>query len=113
MTDERYSGWTNSQTWCAQRWLTNEEPRQQYWEAATEVAWSKAEVDYPEQPSRSEQARSALSERLKQEAEQANPLADAGTVWADLIGIALSDVNWLEIADSWLSAFEGYEPARK
>jgi hypothetical protein len=43
-----------------------------------------------------------LSDRLKNEIEEANPVADQASMWADLMGAALSEVNWHEIAEHYI-----------
>jgi hypothetical protein len=48
--------------------------------------------------SRAEQASAALASWLKEELEEGNPLVEQATLYADLLGAALSDVNWHEVA---------------
>ena len=57
---------------------------------------------------RSSNARSMLAERLKDEhdSQSDHPVFKAaeGSVYADLLNAALSEVNWREIADALLNA---------
>jgi len=108
-----YNGWSNYETWNVPLWLSNDEGTWDYWCEATAAAWAEAEGDRPEYFSRSEQARYRLADRLKEEVTDAQPEAVQGTMWADLLGAALDNVDWQEIADNWLSDSDtapGYEP---
>jgi len=77
-----YNGWTNYETRTVKLWMDNEESSYRYWGAVANEAW-----------------------------EEANPLADQVSTWSDLLGAALSAVNWSEIANSLLEDgdYEGYE----
>ena len=44
-----------------------------------------------------------LADRLKEFVEEANPLADQATMFTDLLNAALSEVDWHEIAEAFLS----------
>jgi hypothetical protein len=52
--------------------------------------------------SQSERAVAGLASRLKEELEEGNPLGEQATLYADMLGAALSDVNWHEIAEHYL-----------
>ena len=56
----------------------------------------------------SEDARYSLADALKDEMTEAAPDL-GGTLWSDLLGAALSEVDWAEIADNMLSDVDGYE----
>ena len=49
--------------------------------------------------SREEHATLDLAKSLRTETEDANPFADQPSLWADLMGAALAEVNWHEIAE--------------
>lgn len=111
---KRYNGWTNYETWNVALWIDNEQGTHEYWRAAAGDAWEEAEHDRPEYFSRSEQARFQLADRLKDEiTDQSHDFLEtargSASMWSDLLGAALSEVNWTEIADNWLSTFDGYE----
>ena len=55
----------------------------------------------------SDYARYRFSDELKDWVSNMAPDLDA-TLWADLLGAALSDVDWDEISDSWLAEIKGY-----
>ena len=80
-----YEGYTNYETWAVNLWLNNEEGTHRYWrEEAGRV-----------------RDRGKLAQRLKDELNEEAP--DLGsTLWADLLNAALSDVDWYEVAESFL-----------
>ena len=108
MTDERYNGWTNYETWNVALRLG---AVYLYWQAATLDAWTDAADDPPF--TRSEVARRSLADRLRDEVTDGSPLADGASMYTDLLGAALQNVSWGEIADNWLEGHgqaDGYEP---
>lgn len=110
MTDTKYNGWTNYETWNVKLWMDNDQGSYEYYnEIAKEYAKNcKAEYDW--QTDR-EAAAYALSEALKSEFDDANPLGDDASCLSDLLGAALSSVNWYEIAESLLDYVEESEAA--
>jgi hypothetical protein len=52
--------------------------------------------------SRKERACYQLANELKELIEDRNPLASEANVYADLLNASLGEVNWQEIADSFL-----------
>jgi hypothetical protein len=97
---ERYNGWANYETWSVALWLDNEAFSYHYWrERARECL---EEATKGRSLSRAEQASAALASLLKEELEEGSPLAEQATLYADLLGSALSDVNWHEIAKHYL-----------
>lgn len=95
-----YNGWTNYETWNVALWLGNDEGSYSYWQDATQEAWNDAEAD--ETWTREEAAAYSLSERLESEIKDSVPDLGA-SMFADLLGAALSEVNWREIAENWLA----------
>lgn len=103
MSDKRYNGWTNYETWCVSLWLGNEEGSCTYWnetaqelydESAAKPNWTRKEV-----------ASLELADRLKESITEGNPLSNAD-MYTDLLNGALSDVNWMEIANHFLDDIE-------
>lgn len=100
MTD--YNGWTNYETWAVGLWINNEQWTQ---ENALELARSAREgIDFsPTYLNKAEKAKYDLANTLKDWVED-EILPDLGaTLAADLLGAAVSEVNWDELAESFLS----------
>ncbi len=94
MNEKQYNGWTNYETWLLKLWQDNDQGDQSYWQEQTEEC---VKVDGKEDAVRS------LSDIMKEQySEQSNDLAGVTGFWADLMGAALSEVNWYEIAQSYV-----------
>ena len=91
-----YNGWSNYETWAVNLWLSNEEGSYRYWTDRTrELIAECADGDAD---------RSALS-RLARELEEAVSEECAipkASLAADLMNAALGEVDWCEIARSWI-----------
>jgi hypothetical protein len=110
MTDKKYNGWTNYETWVVNLWMDNEEGTYDYWlEVAQEVS---NDLETPTNSmTRMDEAIYILSDKLKDYHEEAKDeiLERSGmeaSVWADLLGSALCEVNWREIAEHLLENVE-------
>lgn len=106
-----YNGWTNYETWCVNLWM--DENRGHYAELAQET-WERSEAD--SYFTRDARATLNLSDALKDEFEQGqcDLLEQAklsSSVWADLLGAALSEVNWHEIAGHYIEQVDKGEEA--
>lgn len=103
MKTETYNGWTNYETWVVNLWMDNEEGTHDYWlEVAADVYNNEAK----EQNffTKIEDAVSILADRLKDSHEDNRP--ELPGVYGDLIGAALGEVNWQEIAEHLLENVE-------
>lgn len=110
MNVKEYNGWTNYETWVVNLWMDNEEGKYDYWrEVAQEIH------DDLEEPTNSmtkmDEAVYLLADRLKDDHENAKDeilgsLELNSSLWADLLGAALSEVNWREIAEHLLENVE-------
>jgi hypothetical protein len=103
MDDEKkagnYNGWTNYETWAVKLWFDNEEASYRNW---TERARSlKGREDDACQ----------FADELKESVAEGNPLADESSLYADLLSAAISEVDWFEIARSYLDDVEDEDKA--
>lgn len=107
MTEDRtYNGWTNYETWCINLWNDNDQGSSEHWAEIAAECWSESESAEQVESgvwTREEAAKFALADRMKTEFEEGkNDLLESAkrecSVWADLIGAALSEVHWDEIA---------------
>lgn len=109
MAEQRYNGWESRETWVVNLWLSNEEPSYRGTLEMARECWDESDADRTF--TRRENAISALADRLRDDFEEANPVGDKATVWADLMGTALAAVNWHEIAGHWVDDVAEDEPA--
>ena len=103
--DGRYNGWANYETWTVSLWLDNEEHSYRYWRAEVQRHRKDAQADPRVRAGTwtpDEAARFNLADQLKNEVTDGVPLCQAG-MYSDLLHAALSEVDWLEIVDSWMS----------
>ena len=107
-SDRRYNGWTNYETWAVGLWIDNDQATYVYWrEEATRHVRQAAEDEMVKRGVWTVQASAgnALAQQLKDELTEAVP--DLGSsVYSDLLGAALDEVNWTELAESLLSDIE-------
>lgn len=109
MTDNTYNGWTNYETWAVALWIDNERGSYDYWREEAKRHRKEAPIcrQVAEQIWTPKQAaRFNLADQLKEEMEDGSPIKEA-SVYADLLGAALGEVDWQEIAGNIL---EGLEP---
>lgn len=92
-TTERYNGWSNYQTWNVKLWIDNEEGSYNYWREAAQECWDATDEDSDDRES---EAQYSLAKRLESEYRESMP--DVRGTWSDLLGSALSAVDWHEIA---------------
>jgi len=93
-----YNGWTNYETWLVNLWMDNEEGS---YRGAQELARSALEDE-----SDRDDAVQSVAEHLKEEHESAAADAVPAGVFSDLVGAALSEVDWREIAGHLVDAAE-------
>lgn len=105
--DKTYNGWTNYETWAVNLWITNDQGSDSYWREQAAECWNEAKDKHPNQfLNRTDNAEVMLAERLKDDHDNQSehPVFKAaeGSVYADLLNAALSEVNWYEIAQGLL-----------
>lgn len=111
--NKTYNGWTNYETWNVKLWMDNDEGSYRYWQETAEESWKDSASYTPsyEGQTRKEFWLCQFSDHLKQsfENDSQDILERAGvesSMWSDLLGAALSEVNWYEIAESFANDLE-------
>lgn len=103
MERKEYNGWTNYETWNVALWMDNEQGSNEYWrEVAEEVYAGTDEEDVKE--ARTRDAVTCLAARIEEAHEEAMP--EVTGCFADLLGAAMQEVNWEEIAEHLLADLE-------
>ena len=88
-----YNGWTNYETWNVKLWLDNDHGSYLYWRERSEERYEEGK-----EAEDMDSATYELANELQAFHEENVPEV-LGT-YADLLGAALSEVNWHEIAES-------------
>jgi hypothetical protein len=109
MNHKEYNGWWNYETWLVNLWMDNEEGSYRYWGEVAGETYEEAEAEKPF--SKEERAKLDLSERLKEEHEEAAP--ELQGVFSDLLNAAMSEVNWYEIAEHMIDEYVQDKPQVK
>lgn len=104
MSAKKYNGWTNYETWCVHLWITNDPIADSNWGEVAQECWDDAASDGTF--TREELARIRLADRLRED--HIDRAGDCMTQWfkssvfGDLLQASLSEVNWEEIARSFM-----------
>lgn len=105
-----YNGWTNYETWCVHLWWTNDEGSYDDLTERARRVWNETEED--EYNTHKENAIRDLADDLKANVEELKDewLGDRqSSMFADLLGASLSEVDWREIAEAMLEEYEEEE----
>lgn len=104
-----YNGWATYETWAVALWLDNEASSSRYWREQAEECWSAARHSRRVKEwrfTRAEAARLELAEKLEEVVHEGSPLQEA-SLYADLLGAALAEVDWYEIAGHYVADVAG------
>jgi hypothetical protein len=116
MTDETYNGWKNYETWAVGMFLDgNYDGPGTYYAALEAVRTTLEDVDHPtsEYWTEEESKRYGVADRLKdlvteyvnpESYDDDHPDPKLHPLVSDILGAALSDVDWHELADAWIQA---------
>lgn len=102
MSDTRHNGWANYPTWAVNLWLANDEG---LYNETRDMARAAIDGDHPTSKywTVEESRRFNLADAIKAwVTDDLAPDLDASFA-SDLLGYALDQVDWHEIADSWLA----------
>ena len=105
MESKQYNGWTNYETWCVNLWLDNDPGSHDEWRERAQQAYDDADHD-------EDDAANDIAKQLESwhdEMQEACGMPSSG-LFADLLGAALSEVNWREIADHFIADVDKPEP---
>ena len=96
-----YNGWTNYETWVTALWIDNDQGTS---EQAREMTRERAEETNINKLTGRDQTAYQLGKALREwvEEEMLPALGDA-SLQADLLGAAVDEVNWQEIAEHYLA----------
>lgn len=102
--DKSYNGWSNYETWNVKLWIDNEEGSYRYWREVVQEGWEDSDHD-------KEDTAYYVSRRLEHEIKDSAP--ELSGTYGDLLGAALSEVNWYEIAEEMVNDEDFEEDAQE
>lgn len=113
MTDRTYNGWTNYETWSVALWIDNDAETQSAAHALARAVAHMIETggDWQQMPdiySAADEAAYVLGAALREQHEDAayELTGSTASVLSDLLGAALREVAWTEVARSILADVE-------
>lgn len=110
--EKGYNGWTNYQTWATALWIDNDEGTQDIVNEMAADAWQDSAQHENVRSgvwTREQAARFTLADRLEEFVRE-EMIPDLGaTLPADLLGAAVSEVDFREIAEHYLDEVDKEE----
>ena len=103
--ENQYNGWTNYETWSVSLWISNNQHDNEFWADAASRCLEDAGNDSDVQTlnlSVRQVARFRLANQLKDVTLNNSPLSEP-SLYSDLLAASLREVNWEEVANSWLN----------
>lgn len=97
-----YNGWTNYETWLVNLWITNDQGSYEVSQDMAREAWEERQASA--YATAEQEAKYVLAGKIKDWVEEMvdhEVVSPSGLV-RDLVTGALGEVNWGEIAGSWL-----------
>ncbi len=94
---EGYNGWRNYETWNVALWIDNDQGSYNQRQNMAQEAWDEAEAN--RDFTRTERATLDLATALE---EWIDELSEDASLFTDLLGAALSEVDWHEIAEHYI-----------
>lgn len=91
--DRGYNGWKNYETWAVSLWLNND-----LYQAQCSIV---AQVKENNEDDKDRWA-NEIAKQLEEFVDERNPVSEA-SLYCDLLNASLSEVDWLEIAESLLA----------
>jgi hypothetical protein len=92
--DKGYNGWSNYETWNVKLWIDNDQGSYELWRERTQECWEANGHD-------KEDTINELARCLKEDHQENMP--EVQGTYADLLGAALSEVDWYEIAEAMVN----------
>jgi hypothetical protein len=106
-----YNGWTNYETWNVNLWMDNDQGSYEYWRERAQDIYDNAEAD--KTFTREEEAAGQLADELRAHHDENMPEIGP-SCYSDLLGSALGEVNWYEIAEHLIDEVDKeQEPAEE
>lgn len=109
MSDTGYNGWKNYETWVIALWLDNDYGTYTLMRGlamqSVEEILAEQESNYQLPENRQnliDKASYKMSDNIKEHIESNNPLAAEASVYTDLLGAAISQADFVEIAQHYL-----------
>lgn len=102
MSDDKYNGWSNRETWAAALWINNEEGS--YREARRLTRRAVADATDTDDEDNETIDKDAAAEALASELESVfTPDHDLGGLAGDLLTHAAGRIDWLDIAEHMIA----------